>query len=326
VTGLRARAQVPTLPPGRGAYESFFLKAAAPEGGRAVWVRYTTLQDADGGLSGDLWFTAFGQGPPVALRRSVTADEVGYPAGTYVEVAGGVLAANSASGHLTVGGTTVSWDLTFDDGLAPFRHLRPDRLYRAPLPRTKLETLNPASTFGGTLSIDGTEEDVAGWRGMVGHNWGAEHAERWVWLQGNDIGVDGCHLDIGAGQLLVRGQITPWVANGLLVLDGERLRLGGLTRLRGTSVDLSGHECCFRMTGRDVEVSGLFRRRAGDSVGWDYDGPSGEAHHVVNSSIADLSLTVRRRRGTRHLALLAEAVYETGSRDPAPDVPAGRAG
>ncbi len=233
-----------------------------------------------------------------------------------MDVAGGVLAANSASGHLTVGGTTVSWDLAFDDGLAAFRHLRPDRLYRAPLPRTKLETLNPASTFGGTFSIDGTEEDVAGWRGMVGHNWGAEHAERWVWLQGNDIGVDGCHLDIGAGRLLVRGRLTPWVANGLLVLDGERLRLGGLTRLRGTSVDLSGHECCFRMTGRDVEVSGLFRRRAGDSVGWDYEGPSGEAHHVVNSSIADLSLTARRRRRARAVGEPARVV--TPPTDPEP--------
>jgi hypothetical protein len=101
--------------------------------------------------------------------------------------------------------------------------------------------------------------------------------------------------------------------------------LGGLTRLRGTSVDQSGHRCRFRLTGRDVEVSGLLRRGAADSVGWDYAGPSGDHHHVVNSSVADLSLTVRRRRSTRHLALLAGAVYESGSREGAPDVPSGRA-
>jgi hypothetical protein len=203
-------------------------------------------------------------------------------------------------------------------------HLPRPWMYTAPFPRTKSISAAPLLTLGGSLTVDGAAVDVDGWPCTIGHNWGAEHAERWVWLQGNDI-VDGCHLDIGAGRLLVRGRLTPWVANGLLVLDGERLRLGGLTRLRGTSIEQSGHECRLRLAGRDVEVSGLLTRRVGDCVGWDYDGPAGEPHHVVNSSVADLSLTVRRRRSTRHLALLAGAVYESGSRTPAPDVPAGRA-
>jgi hypothetical protein len=323
VARLRARAQLPGLPAGRGAYESFFLKLAAPGGGRAVWIRYTTLRRADGLLTGGLWITVFGPDGPVALRRRFTSDDVRYPIGAYVQVADAVLFADRAIGRMSVNGIVASWDITFDDGLAAFRHLRPDGLYRAPLPRTKLETLHPASTFGGTVDVDGTKLDVAQWRGTVGHNWGAEHAERWVWLQGNDIGVDGCHLDIGAGQLLLSGRLTPWVANGLLVLDGARLRLGGLGRVRGSSVDPTGHACSFRLTGRDVEVSGLLRRRPSDSVRWEYDGPSGDPHHVVNSSVADLSLIVRRHRTTRHLALLAGAVYESGSRVSAPDVPAG---
>jgi hypothetical protein len=240
-----------------------------------------------------------------------------------VQVAAGVLSADRATGQMSVNGIDASWDLTFDDGLPAFRHLRRNLLYRAPLPRTKLETLHPASTFRGTVTVDGTTTDVAQWRGTLGHNWGAEHAERWVWLQGNDIGVDGCHLDIGAGQLLLGGRLTPWVANGLLVLDGARTRLGGLGRIQGSSVDPTAHACCFRLSGRDVEVSGVLRRRPGDSVRWEYEGPAGDPHHVVNSSVADLSLTVRRRRATRHLALLGGAVYESGSRVAAPDVPAG---
>jgi hypothetical protein len=61
-------------------------------------------------------------------------------------------------------------------------------------------------------------------------------------------------------------------------------------------------------------------------VAWDYDGPEGEPHTVVNSSVADLSLTVRGRGSTRHLALLAGAVYEDGGRGPRPGVPAGESG
>ncbi|HEU4330184.1 MAG TPA: hypothetical protein VFR40_03650 [Lapillicoccus sp.] len=320
----RAQAVVPDLPAGQGAYESFFLKLAAPEGGRAFWVRYTTLRYADGRLTGALWFTGFGPSGPIGLRRD--ADHVNVPADGYVELAGNRVLPGAAYGELAVGDHTARWDLAFDDGRPPFRHLRPDRLYAAGWPRTKLETLNPASTFTGWVRLDGTETVVDGWRGMVGHNWGAEHAEQWIWLQGNDIGADDCHLDIGAGRVLVRGRLSPWVANGLLVLDGEPVRLGGLGRLVGTSISSGPEECTFRLRGRGVEVAGLVQRRPAESVAWDYDGPEGEPHTVVNSSIADLSLTIRGRGSSRHLALLAGAVYEDGGRGPRPGVPAGESG
>ena len=179
-----------------------------------MWVRYTTLRYADGRLSGALWFSAFGNGAPVGRRRTVGEDRVAYSPDSYVEVDGAVIGPGTATGALVVDGSSASWDLTFDEGLPAFRHLHPDWLYAAPLPRTKVETLHPASTFTGSVTVDGQVVDVTGWRGMVGHNWGAEHAEEWVWLQGNDIDVDGCHLDVAAGRLLVGGRLTPWVANG----------------------------------------------------------------------------------------------------------------
>jgi hypothetical protein len=326
VTGLRARPEVPGLPAGRGAYESFFLKTAAPEGGRALWVRYTMLRYADGRLTGALWFTQFGLDGPVGLRQAVGSAGVAFGPDEYVEVAGGLLRPGVARGSLTVDGTYASWDLSFDDGRPRFRHLRPDRLYATPLPRTKVETRHPASTFRGTATVDGSVLDVDGWRGMVGHNWGAEHAEEWVWLQGNDIGADDCHLELAAGRLLVAGRLTPWVANGLLVLDGEPVRLGGFGHLAGTHFTAGSEDCAFRLRGSGVEVAGLARRRVSDSVRWDYEGPTGAPHTVVNSSVADLSLTVGRGGASRHLALLGGAVYERGSREAAPEVAGGRSG
>jgi hypothetical protein len=305
---------VPGLPAGQGAYESFFLKLVAPEGGRAFWVRYTTIRYADGRLTGALWFTAFGPSGPVGLRHD--ADAVAFPGEGYVEVAGAALAPGSATGRVTVGDHDAGWDLGFDEGLPRFRHLRPERMYSARFPRTKLETLNPASTFRGRVRLDGSETVVDGWRGVLGHNWGAEHAEQWIWLQGNDISADDCHLDIGAARLLVSGRLSPWVANGLLVLDGEPVRLGGLAHLAATAVTVGKVGCTFRLRGSGVEVAGLVRRRPSESVTWAYDGPVGEPRTVVNSSVADLSLTVRRRGSTRHLALLAGAVFEDGRRGP----------
>jgi len=323
-TGRRTAARIPRVPAGRGAYESFFLKLASPEGGRAVWVRYTTLRYADGRLSGALWFSAFGGGAPVGMRRAVGEGQVAYSPDSYVEVDGAIFGPGTATGALVVAETSASWDLTFDDGLPAFRHLHPDWLYAAPLPRTKVETLHPASTFAGWVNVGGQVVDVTGWRGMVGHNWGAEHAEEWIWLQGNDIGVAGCHLDVAAGRLLVGGRLTPWVANGVLVLDGTPVRLAGFRRLRKTSVSAAAEECVFRLAGLGVEVTGLVRRRPEDSLAWDYEGPSGERHWVVNSSVADVSLTIRRSGTTRHLALAGAAVYEHGSREPAVGEPMGR--
>ena len=37
------------------------------------------------------------------------------------------------------------------------------------------------------MTVDGREIEVDRWPGMVGHNWGAEHAERWTWIQANEF-------------------------------------------------------------------------------------------------------------------------------------------
>ncbi len=34
------------------------------------------------------------------------------------------------------------------------------------------------------VTIDGERIELDAWPGMVGHNWGAEHAERWIWIHG----------------------------------------------------------------------------------------------------------------------------------------------
>ena len=74
------------------------------------------------------------------------------------------------------------YELRWTGTQPPLRHLPAGWLYRAPLPRTKLEAPVPDGHAAGRLVIDGRVLEVVGWRATVGHNWGAEHAERWVWL------------------------------------------------------------------------------------------------------------------------------------------------
>ena len=136
---------------------------------------------------------------------------------------------------------------------------------------------------------------------MVGHNWGAEHAERWIWLHGIDFGEAhrDAWLDVALGRLRLAGRMTPWVANGVICLDGRRHPLGGLGA-RGLRVSESAEGCELRLPGRGgVVVEGRVAVPPGTAAGWRYADPDGGEHDVVNCSIAQLELSVRaagRRR------------------------------
>ena len=103
--------------------------------------------------------------------------------------------------------------------------------------------------------------ELDGWPGMVGHNWGAQHAERWIWMHG--AGFEGTGATHGStpasagsssGRSPRRGSVTR-----MLSLDGERHRLGGPERVRSTKIGATPESCEFRLTGKDIEVRGTVR-------------------------------------------------------------------
>jgi len=187
------------------------------------------------------------------------------------------------------------------------------------LPRTKLTSPMPAATFDGTVEIAGREPiALRGWPGMVGHNWGSEHAERWIWLHG--VGFEeapDAWLDVALGRVKVAGRMTPWVANGALALDGRRLRVGGLGA-RGLRVAETPDGCALRLPGGDhLKIQARAESPAQTTAGWRYADPDGGAHDVANCSIAALTLTVRASGdgAPRVLRTAHGAAYELGMRE-----------
>jgi hypothetical protein len=221
-------------------------------------------------------------------------------------------------GRVTVpGGADVAWDLRFG-GEPLLAHLPRPWMYRAPLPRTKPVSVHPVARFGGTVTVDGRRIDLDGWPGMVGHNWGTQHAERWIWLHGMAFTGTGddTWLDVVLGRLRIAGRTTPWVASGDLALAGERHALGGPGRARATHVDEHPDRVAFTLPGRGVTVAGTAHAPRERFVGWVYADPDGSAHHTVNCSIADLELTVTRDgRPPQTLAAPGLAAYELGMRE-----------
>ena len=61
---MRSEARFPRLDRSAGHYESFYIKATCPGGGRAVWIRHTVHKRPGGELAGSIWFTWFDQRAP----------------------------------------------------------------------------------------------------------------------------------------------------------------------------------------------------------------------------------------------------------------------
>jgi hypothetical protein len=312
-------ARFPRVAAKAGHYESFYVKACRPGGGRGIWIRHTVHKRPGAEPNASIWFTLFDRDAegPRATKVTVPAAELAAPAGSWIRVDGAELGPGRASGSVDTDVLTASWELSFAGDAAPCQYLPADWLYEAPLPRTKFVAPVPEARFDGRLEVDGEAIDLTGWPGMIGHNWGSEHAERWVWLEGSGFeGAPGAYFDAGAARIALGRWITPWVPSGMLMLDGEPHRLGGFGRIRSASVEESPGACSFVLPGRDVVVRGRVSAPKKDFVGWVYADPKGPEHNTVNCSVADLELTVERPAlPPRRLELPAGAAYELGMRE-----------
>jgi hypothetical protein len=317
---MRTEARFPAVPEKAGHYESFYLKLCRPGGGVGVWIRHTVHKRPGEQPSASLWFTLFDDeaAGPRATKETVAAELLSAPEGAYVRVADAELGDGSATGSVSTEALRATWDLRFEDDHDPFFHLPRQWLYRTRLPKTKFLSPYPNARFDGWIEVGGERIEVSGWRGMIGHNWGAEHAERWVWIEGAgfDGRAEGDYLDVAAGRIKVAGMTTPWVANGNLVLDGRSHRLGGFERIRSTEIDEGPTGCGFELPGRGVRVRGRVAAERKDFVAWIYADPVGPEHNTLNCSISDLELEVERDGGTpERLAVTRAAAYEIGMRE-----------
>jgi hypothetical protein len=314
-----------------GMYESFYLRAVSPEEPVGVWLRYTVHKAPGAAPRGSLWCTVFDARLGRPFQHKLTTDELSVPAGEWIAIGDAHLGPSVAEG--TCG--EARWSLRFDSAEPELRHLPRAWMYRAPLPRTKLTSPAPAASFNGTIEIPdhapastsrhtpsspGADTpalrkiELHGWRGMVGHNWGAEHAERWIWLHGIDFEEDpGAWLDVAIGRVRVGRWTTPWVANGALAIDGHRLVLGGLGA-KGLLVAETPRRCRLVLPGQDgLSIDAHIDTPAETQAGWSYADPGGGLHDVSNCSIASLTMTVRQLGlPARTLRTAHGAAYELG--------------
>ena len=309
----RAEPRFPSVARGKGHYESFYIRACHPSGPLGVWLRYTVHKRPDAEPKGSLWFVLFDGAAEGPIASKVTTTDLSAGGDEYIRVGDGSFRPGIAEGSAPSDQADPRWRLEVETDEEPFRYLPAAWMYRAPIPRTKAESPYPDARFRGEVEVNGRRIDVDGWRGMVGHNWGTEHAERWIWTQGT-LFEGGAWFDATLGRIKLGPLTTPWVANGVVAIDGERMRLGGPGRK--VEVDERPDGADFTIAGKGVTVRGKVWADRKDLVGWVYADPDGPEHNTVNCSIASMTLNVERD-GKPPLELTTPhgAAYELGMRE-----------
>jgi hypothetical protein len=312
-------------------YESYYLRATAPSGGLGFWLRHTVQVVPGRDRTASTWFTLFDRtgGPPRAVRHTAPAADVaagreGGGADPWLAGAGGSIGPGRTQAVLgpTTTAPTVSWDLSFT-GEPALLHLDHRLLYRARLPRTKAVSIHPAAGVSGVVSLGDRSLDVQGWPGMVGHNWGSEHAERWIWVHaaGLESASGPVWIDVVLARVRVGRLLLPWTVAGAVSVAGRRSVLGGLARSRKARVTTRPGGVTLHLPGAGVAVDLEVSAPPDQFVGWVYADPDGTRHEVVNCSVADAEVTLRADgRPAERVRATGTVAYELGSRGDDPGI------
>jgi len=294
-------------------YESWYVRLVSPDRALSVWIRYTIDKVPGREATGTTWFTLFDEHAGRPLARRHVGQPAAAPTGAWVRIGDSTIGTDGLRGDCFEAG----WELKFTPRSQPLFHLPRPFLYRFPLPKTKPVSPVPLGDFHGTVRFADREIEVDGWRGMVGHNWGTEHAERWIWLHGSGFAEEPeAWIDLVMGRLRIAGRLLPWAVNGAVHSSGETRRVGGLFASGVEVTETASHlEANLPVAGKGSLVLEV-DSPPNLTVGWQYGNPAdpdGEFHEVANCSAARMTATLKAPGSAATVLTTAHgAVYELG--------------
>ncbi|MGE0788661.1 MAG: hypothetical protein AB7S26_23520 [Sandaracinaceae bacterium] len=303
--------------PGRGFYESWFLRANHPSRPLGFWIRYTIFE-ADGragAAEGELWAVYFDgeRDTVVATKREISTERCAFsPSELDVRIDEARLDERALEGEIPTADHRIAWRMRYDVGEPPLLFLdRP--LYGTALPRAKALVSAPNARFDGTLGVDGATIMVDGWIGSQNHNWGTRQTDRYAWCQvaGFDDAPD-AFLEVSCARLALGPVQTPPMTVLALRLDGEEHRLStSIPRALRAHGRYEPFHFAFAAERGGVSVSGTVAASPEAFVALPYRNPPGGTKVCLNSKIARCDLSVRRNGGPpRVLVAKHRAAFE----------------
>ncbi|HEX4564148.1 MAG TPA: hypothetical protein VH115_06790, partial [Solirubrobacteraceae bacterium] len=161
---MATRAIFASAPARAGMYESFYLRAVAPDRALGAWIRHTVRKPPGHPPRGSVWCTVFDAARGAPFMHKLTTEDVRVPPDGWIAV--GEPASRPASegagegasiGRARAAGSCggASWTLELAGDEPELLHLPAAWLYRAPLPRTKLTSPLPPRAFAARSAAPG---------------------------------------------------------------------------------------------------------------------------------------------------------------------------
>lgn len=300
----------------QGFYESYFQRANHSSRPLAFWIRYTVFspQGRPDDACGELWAIYFDgeKGCITAVKETVPIPECSFsPAQLEARIGSATLTERALRGRASSESHRLAWALEYGGEDRPLL-LLPESSYERAFPKAKALVGTPNAVYTGTLTVDGNEVRIDGWKGSQNHNWGSRHTDRYAWGQvagfdnAPDVFLECCTAQIKLGPLW-----SPRLTFVVLRDEEGDLALNGLLR----AVRTSGHFEFFRweiaVQSSQVQISGRIHAPAGAFVGLTYPNPPGGTKTCLNTKLASAEITVQRRgRPPRTLVTRHRAAFE----------------
>ncbi len=314
----------------RGApVESYFMKANAPDGRRALWTRCTVFRQPGLPVVAEAWAIAFDRHRGhVAIKSTVPFAEARFAAHDLdVEVDGCSLSLKRAKGRLESGRGELGWALDFGPALSEIQHL-PTLLYKGELPSSKLVSPIADARATGVVEVKRGPNDVDTWNVedwpmMVGHNWGRANAELYAWSHCNvwESAADrapmpGLVFEALSARVRMGPVLSPMMTMVFLRYRGKSWNLAGPRALGKNRGHLSLRRWEVTSDAEGLELTCDIAAETDDVVGLHYANPSGPMTYCFNTKLARARLDVRLPDGSSFTAFSRAAALEIGTLEP----------
>jgi hypothetical protein len=278
--------------------ESYFLKANEPSGDRALWIKATIFASArePSRAVAEGWAIAFdrrgGRSNHIAVKHTLPITQASFGAhgldiGWTLGEESFLLRPGETRGRIARRDRSIGWDLRFEGDARPIVPLPHESMYRGAFPKSKLVTPYPDLRLSGEVTVGGERWEVAGWRGMQGHNWGRGHADLYAWCHVNawDDDVDFV-LEALSGRVRVGPVLTPLVTIACARYRGVSYDFNRPLTIARAHGDVGPRRYGFTAESRHARIEGLFEAETDDMVGLYYPNPDGAMTYCLNSKLA----------------------------------------
>ena len=299
-----------------GFYESYFQRANHPDRPLAFWIRYTAFspRGQPNQALGELWAIYFdGETSRITAVKEVVpiADCQFSPTQLDVRIDGATLTGRALHGRAASQSHELQWKLDYAGDEPPLL-LLPEPLYARGLPKAKALVGTPNAIYTGTLTVDGREIPIDGWKGSQNHNWGSRHTDTYAWGQvaGFDNAPD-AFLECSTAQIKLGPFWTPRLTVAVLRDEGQEIALNGLVQAVRASGSFDFFTWKIDTQNAQGHIHGCIHAPASAFVGLSYQNPPGGIKTCLNTKLASAEISVRRPgRAPRTLVTKHRAAFE----------------